>query len=164
MRDDDLLRSVTELLHAEAAALDDKRWDDWLALYAEDAEYWVPAWDSELEQTKDPNAEISFIYYDSRAGLEDRVYRLRLNQSSASIPLPRTCHLVTNIRAAPLGDGSCNVRANWQVHSYRFEKTTTFYGFYDYRLARNGACWRITRKKTTVLNDLIPTVLDFYSV
>src|SRR5690606_22133514 len=109
---DTLLTSVTDLLFAEAAALDEKRWDDWLTLFAEDVEYWVPAWDSEHEQTNDPNTEISFIYYDGRSGLEDRVYRLRLNQSSASIPLPRTCHQVTNIRARLQPDDTCEVKAN----------------------------------------------------
>jgi 3-phenylpropionate/cinnamic acid dioxygenase small subunit len=159
-----LLASVSSLLVAEASAVDEKRWDDWLALFTEDVEYWVPAWDSEDEQTKDPDREISFIYYNSRSGLEDRVFRLQLNQSSASIPLPRTCHLVTNIRAQPLGDGSCEAWANWQAHSYRLERTTTFYGFYEYLLRPNHAGWLIAKKKVVVLNDVIPTVLDVYSI
>jgi 3-phenylpropionate/cinnamic acid dioxygenase small subunit len=159
-----LLDSVSALLFAEAAALDEKRWDDWLALFSEDTEYWVPAWDSEHEATNDPDTEISFIYYDSRSGLEDRVFRLRLNQSSASIPLPRTCHQVTNIRAQLRADGNCAVKANWQAHSYRLQKATTFFGFYDYVLAPKEQGWLIAKKKVTVLNDVIPTVLDIYSV
>ena len=31
------------LPHREALFLDEQRWDDWLALYAEDVEYWAPA-------------------------------------------------------------------------------------------------------------------------
>lgn len=161
---DTVLTSVTDLLFAEAAALDEKRWDDWLTLFAENVEYWVPAWDSEHEQTSDPATEISFIYYDGRSGLEDRVYRLRLNQSSASIPLPRTCHQVTNIRARLQPDGNCEVKANWQTHSYRLQKSTSFFGFYDYVLTPKGQGWLIAKKKITVLNDVIPTVLDIYSI
>jgi 3-phenylpropionate/cinnamic acid dioxygenase small subunit len=161
---DTLLTSVTDLLFAEAAALDEKRWDDWLTLFAEDVEYWIPAWDSEHEQTSDPNTEISFIYYKGRSGLEDRIFRLRLNQSSASIPLPRTCHQVTNIRARLQPGGNCEVKANWQTHSYRLQKSTSFFGFYDYVLTPKEQGWLIAKKKITVLNDVIPTVLDIYSV
>jgi 3-phenylpropionate/cinnamic acid dioxygenase small subunit len=161
---DNLLAAVSGLLFEEAAAIDEKRWDDWLALFCDDVEYWVPAWDSEHEQTSDPDTEISFIYYNSRSGLEDRIFRLRLNQSSASIPLPRTCHLVTNIRVSLLSGGDCAVKANWQAHSYRLEKSTCFYGHYEYLLKPNGSGWLIARKKITVLNDVIPTVLDIYSI
>lgn len=161
---EDLLAAVSGLLFEEAAALDEKRWDDWLALFSEDVVYWVPAWDSEHEQTSDPDSEISFIYYNSRSGLEDRIFRIRLNQSSASIPLPRTCHLVTNIRALRRSDGNCEVRANWQAHCYRLRKSSCFYGYYDYLLKPEGKNWLITKKKITVLNDEIPTVLDIYSI
>ncbi|HWV55495.1 aromatic-ring-hydroxylating dioxygenase subunit beta [Pseudorhodoplanes sp.] len=161
---DSLSRSASALLFAESAAVDEKRWDDWLELFAEDVEYWVPAWDSEHELTNNPNTEISFIYYNSRSGLEDRIFRLRLNQSSASIPLPRTCHLVTNIRVAALADGYCEVKANWQTHSYRLQQSTTFYGYYEYLLRPSEPGWLIAKKKITVLNDVIPTVMDIYNI
>jgi 3-phenylpropionate/cinnamic acid dioxygenase small subunit len=56
------------------------------------------------------------------------------------------------------------VKANWQTNSYRFRKSTSFYGFYEYLLRPNGAAWLIARKKIVVLNDEIPTVLDIYSI
>ena len=28
----------------EAAYLDDRQWDEWLALFSTDCEYWVPSW------------------------------------------------------------------------------------------------------------------------
>jgi 3-phenylpropionate/cinnamic acid dioxygenase small subunit len=161
---ENLFASVSDLLFAEATALDEKRWDDWLALFTEDTEYWVPAWNAEHEQTSDPGREISFIYYDSRSGLEDRIFRLQLNQSSASIPLPRTCHLVTKIRVLLRPDGNCEVKANWLVNSYRLERSTSFYGFYEYLLMPKAPGWLIAKKKTIVLNDVIPTVLDIYSI
>ena len=34
-------------------------WDDWLALYTEDCEFWVPAWKSEDTPTADPGAEVA---------------------------------------------------------------------------------------------------------
>ena len=56
--------------------LDERRWDEWIALYAPDCEYWVPTWRDEENLTSDPQAELSHIYYANRAGLEDRVPHL----------------------------------------------------------------------------------------
>lgn len=159
------LRSeVTDFLASEAQAVDDRDWDTWLALHEETVEYWVPAWDSEYETTSDPQAEMSLIYYKGRAGLEDRVFRLRTGRSSASTPLPRTCHMVSNIRVLPQADGTVTVHTRWVVHLFRKGEQTQFFGHADYVLAAHAGGWRIRRKKIRVLNDLIPTVLDIYSV
>ena len=156
--------SVSEFLAREALYLDSQRWDEWLALYEESAEYWVPAWDSENEHTTDPRGEISLIYYSCRQGLEDRVFRLRTGRSAASTPLPRTCHLVSNILPSPNLDGTCSVSAKWVTHLYRKSQATHFFGQYDYLLVPDKDSWRIRKKRILVFNDRIPTVLDIYSV
>jgi 3-phenylpropionate/cinnamic acid dioxygenase small subunit len=157
-------QSVFDFISLEAALVDDKRWDEWLQLFAEDVEYWLPAWDSETEFTQDPGAELSLIYYAGRFGLEDRVYRLRTGTSSASTPPARTCHLVTNVLPTFDESGSCTVRASWQANVYRFKSTTTFYGSYNYLLVPNGDSWLIKKKRILVLNDVVPSALDIYSV
>ena len=65
-------------------------WDDWLALYTEDAEFWVPTWRDEHQLTEDPARELSFIYLQGRALLAERVFRITSGRSAASTPLPRT--------------------------------------------------------------------------
>jgi 3-phenylpropionate/cinnamic acid dioxygenase small subunit len=155
---------VCALLFEEAAALDEQRWDDWLALFAPDVVYWMPAWDSEHEMTQDPASEISLMYYSDRSGLEDRVWRIKSGMSSASTPLPRTCHLVTNIRVGAVSGDLLTVKANWQGNAYRHEKTDLFYGRYEYGLREQDGKLLIARKKIVLLNDLIPSVVDIYNV
>ena len=87
--DPELRRAAVELVDREGLLLDAKDWDAWLGLYLEDAEYWIPAWDDESTLTSDPNREMSLIYYPSRAGLEDRVYRIRSELSLASTRMHR---------------------------------------------------------------------------
>ena len=41
------IAAAQELLFREALCLDTRRWDDWLALYDEDATFWMPAWTDE---------------------------------------------------------------------------------------------------------------------
>ncbi len=156
------LPSVTTFLAREAQYVDDQNWDAWLALFEESVEYWVPSWDSEHDATSDPQSEVSLIYYNSRSGLEDRVFRLKTGRSAASTPMPRTCHMVSNILFEPLADNTCAVRSNWATHVCRAGVSSVFYGRADYVLAPHGTSWRIRRKKILLLNDLIPTVVDIY--
>jgi 3-phenylpropionate/cinnamic acid dioxygenase small subunit len=39
-----------------------------------------------------------------------------------------------------------------------------FFGRYEHGLRRVDGDWRIARKKILLLNDTIPTVVDFYSI
>jgi benzoate/toluate 1,2-dioxygenase reductase subunit len=57
----------------------------------------MPAWDDNDRIVEDPQAEISLIYYAKRSGLEDRVFRIKTERSSASTPEPRTSHNISNV-------------------------------------------------------------------
>jgi 3-phenylpropionate/cinnamic acid dioxygenase small subunit len=151
-----------ELLSLEALYLDRDQWDDWLALYMEDAIFWMPAWRSETETTQDPESELSLIYYKGRRNLEDRVWRARSGLSVASTPRPRVVHQVTNV----LVEDRDKVAASFATHLYdkRAGRTHVFFGRYEYKVVEAGQGWKIAEKKILLLNDTIPTVVDFYSV
>jgi 3-phenylpropionate/cinnamic acid dioxygenase small subunit len=152
------------LLTREALLLDRGDWDDWLALYTEDAIFWMPAWRDELNPTEDPDRELSLIYHKGRRNLEDRVWRARSGLSVASTPRPRVVHQVTNV----LVEGENKVAASFSTHVFdkRAERAHTFFGRYEYALVRTAGdgAWKIALKKILLLNDTIPTVVDFYSV
>ena len=82
--DHQMLATAIDVLQRESVYLDEQRWDEWLALYIADCEYWVPSWKNEETLTSNPQAELSHIYYATRAGLEDRVVRIRSRRSPAS--------------------------------------------------------------------------------
>ena len=58
----DYVARCADLLYTEARLIDQKAWDDWLALYLPEAEFWIPAWESENSYTTDPHNEISLIF------------------------------------------------------------------------------------------------------
>ncbi len=147
------------LLAREAYLLDARRWEDWLAMYETKAVFWVPTWRDDGLPVEDPNREISFIYHSDRAALEDRVWRLESGRSAASTPILRTAHTVT----AGLVEGDI-VNASWTCHVYdpKQRKQHVFFGRYEMRYAAHGADWRIAQKKILLLNDYIPTMIDFY--
>ena len=155
------------LLFQEVACLDEQRWDDWLELFCADCEYWVPSWKDEHEPTEDPRRELSLIYYRNRAGLEDRVWRVRSHRSVASSPLPRTHHVVTNVRASREAGSRClRGRSNWTVHQFRLKSRDVelMFGRYEHEWIEDGESWKIRRRKALLLNDLMPAMLDFYSL
>lgn len=105
---------------------------------------------------------MSLIYYPSRAGLEDRVFRIRTGKAASTVPMPRTLHQIGNVRIAEEGEGLLRVRVNWQTLFQRLDQTGSFFGHATYRLKPHGETWLIARKHIVLLNDRIDSVLDFY--
>jgi 3-phenylpropionate/cinnamic acid dioxygenase small subunit len=156
-----------DVLEREALYLDEWRWDEWLALFTEDCEFWMPAWKTGETMTSDPETELSHFYYASRAGLADRLVRLRSGRSAASTPLPRTTHMLANIRlVGPASDDRMRLRSSWVTHVYfpRTKQSHAFFGRSEHELGRDGDCWLIRRKKIVLQNDYIPTMLDINCV
>jgi 3-phenylpropionate/cinnamic acid dioxygenase small subunit len=159
------LASVLEVLQKDGTLLDEGRFDQWLTLYTEDCEFWVPTWRSENTLTEDPRTELSHIYFSSRGGLEDRVRRVRSGQSPASTPMPRTSHIVGNVLfLEPPLPARVRVRASWHcdVFFVRDNSTRACFGRSELELVNVTGDWKIRRKKIVLLNDYVATMLDFY--
>ena len=117
----------------------------------------------------DPDTELSLIWCQPRTRLAERVTRALSGRSVAAIPLPRTQHAVGNVLVdgnSPEPDGCLLVHANFTVHLYNLKKKSehVFFGRSEHRLAPHGGGWRIRAKKCVLLNDCLPTLLDFYCV
>jgi 3-phenylpropionate/cinnamic acid dioxygenase small subunit len=163
------LAVATELVAREGHLLDRRDWDAWLALYTQDAVFWVPAWRNESETVEDPDTEVSLIYHDSRLGLEERVHRLRTGKSVTTMPLPRTAHFSSGFLVAgatPAGSASdrIDLHSSWQVVIYQPRSAVqyTLAGRCEHRLVKSGDAWKIAEKKIILINDRVPTLVDFY--
>lgn len=151
-------------LYREARCLDDRDWDAWLDFYAPLASFWMPAWDDNDTLTEDPQSEISLIYYARRDGLEDRVFRLKTERSSASTPEPRTAHFIANVELLEQDAATVSLRFNWQTLSFRYKTLDTYFGTSFYTLDIAGARPLITAKKVVLKNDYIHHVIDIYHI
>ena len=155
--------SVVQFLGAEAMSLDERDWDRWLSLYTADCTYWLPAWRTEGDLVEDPKTELSLIYYNSRVGLEGRVFRIRTNRAASAQVLPRTTHMLNPIHVVRTETGLA-LRTHWTVHSVYEARVATYFGYAEYELVPEGSSWRIRSKKTVLQNDRVHEVLDFYNV
>lgn len=166
MVDPQMTGIAAHLLYSEARCLDQQDWDGWLAHYDEEVEYWVPAWKSESELVSDVRREVSQIYHQRRDELFERVLRIRTRKSVTAMPLPRTCHLIGNVIVDQASAERMVGTAAWTVHEYdpRVAKAHTHFGRYEFELGLREQGWKFRRKKTVLLNDRIPTVIDFYNL
>lgn len=155
-----------QMLFHEADCLDQKQWSAWAELYELDAVFWAPAWLDEYEVTNDPNSQLSLIYHSSRTQLQERISRIQSRKSITALPLPRTLHVISNVAVEAEDDSSLAIRSCWTVHVYdpRTFKQHLHFGTYRHRLRKADGIWRIAHKKIVVMNDRIPTILDFYSI
>src|SRR5439155_14321837 len=119
---------IQAFLFSEARALDDRQWDQWLEHYHPDASFWMPAWDDSDKLTSDPQSEMSLIYYPNRSGIEDRVFRIKTERSSASTPEPRTTHMISNIEVLSDDGSEITLRFNWVTHNFRYKVLDIFFG------------------------------------
>ena len=153
---------ICAFLYREARLLDDRAFEEWLECYSEAAEYWMPAWTDDDALTTDPQTEISLIYYANRKGLEDRVYRLNTERSSASTPEPRTAHFIGNVEVLETREGGVDLRYNWHTLAHRYQQTQQFFGTTFLTLDTSGETPKILKKKIVLKDDYIHQVIDVY--
>lgn len=156
--------AIQAFVFQEARALDERRWNDWLAFYAEDVEFWMPSWDDDDTLTVDPTREVSLIYYANRQGLEDRIFRIETERSSATIPDTRHAHGITNLEVLAQDETSAKVRFNWTTHSFRYDILDIYFGYSEYTIDTSGAKPLIKKKYVVLKNDYIHHVLDIYHI
>ena len=156
--------AIQSFVFQEARALDERRWADWLEFYAEDVEFWMPAWDEDDTLTTDPQREVSLIYYASRSGLEDRIFRIETERSSATMPDTRTSHNISNVELEGQEGDIVTVRFNWHTLSFRYKTIYQYFGMSRYRIDVSGAQPKIVDKYVVLKNDYINQVIDIYHI
>lgn len=130
------------VLH-ECALLDAWRLQDWLALWAEECGYWIPA----MPGQQSPHDTLSHVYDDRRL-LETRVRRFAHAMFHAQKPPSRTVRFATNLRREDAPDGTLRVLCSLQVAEFRNERQRSYFGECRYDLLPGGpAGFRIRLKR-----------------
>ena len=164
---DRVLRQVERFLYREALLLDERRFEEWVELFTDDAHYWMPV---RMDKPKRLGAEEfagkgELAFFDeTKDTLERRVARLATGLAWAEEPPSRTRHLITNIDVEE-GDAESQVFAgsNFIVYRTRLEtKQDLFVGRREDVLRRDGDSWKIARRK--ILLDMTVLFADNLSI
>jgi len=139
---------VERVLLREAALLDEGRLDEWLALYTDDATYWVP-----LERGQaDPSSTVSLIH-DDRALLEVRVRQFKHPRAHARTPMPRTVHQIGNVEVLEDDGRHLRVASTLVMVEFRSERQRVWGARVEHRLRREGLGLRIAAKRVDLVNS-----------
>lgn len=141
-------------LFAEARLLDERRFEEWEALFSDDGTYWVP-----IDPTKVAGQGISIIS-DDRKRLHERVYRLTQTPVLDQNPPSRTMRLVSNVEVEPDGKET-RLRCRQLITELRpgglgqagLNVVRLFPATCEYRLRRVNGAWRIVQKKVVLLDS-----------
>ena len=136
---------VQQFLFHEARLLDERRFGEWLELYAPDAEYWVPY----SPEQQSPRDHVS-LFYETVELLRMRIDRLQNDLSPLDTPKSRVSHFLSNVMVEE--GAELTARANLLYFEYRREEQRWFAGRATWRLRPDGSGFRIAAKRVDLLN------------
>lgn len=142
------IEGFRQLLHREAWLLDAHRFDEWLTLFTDDAQYWVP-----LEAGQTDPFNTSSIIHDDRALLELRVRQYTHPRAHARRPLARTVHQIGNVQLLDLDSDQSRVASTLVLIEYRQELQRTWAAIVEHRLRRVDGLWKIAAKRVDLINS-----------
>jgi len=146
----DVVHEIEQLLYGQAAALDEKRWADFIELFAEDGVYWMPA---QPEQTTWEG--VPAIFAEDRNLMTVRMKRLMHPHAWSQAPLWGTSHLVGNVRVEEAG-GEIVVRSRFHLMEFRRDASRHFAGSYLHHLRRTPDGFRIRLQRVDMVNAQQP--------
>ena len=141
---------LEEFLFLEAALLDNWQLDEWLALFAVGARYFVPP--AGADDDADP-ATTLFYVADDYHRLCERVKRLNKRTAHAEFPRSRCRRMVSNVRLLAGDAMRFTVTSNYVTRRSKLGVTDTFFGHHLYEMTRIDGQLRILSKKTFLDQD-----------
>lgn len=153
----DAQHAVEQFLYREARLLDERRWDEWLKLFAPEGMYWVPLAPGQT----DPINHASLFYEDAMLR-EVRARRLENTRALSQQPPSRTAHLLSNVMLEAL-EPEIVVRSMFHLLEWRKLEQRTHGGSYTHHLLRDGASYRIRLKRVDLINcDAVHEALQVF--
>jgi 3-phenylpropionate/cinnamic acid dioxygenase small subunit len=168
-----LVQDVAEFLYREAELLDERRYEEWLGLLADDIRYWMPMrrnvkfGDAEREFTRE-TTDINW-FDEGKETLTRRVKQILTGIHWAEEPVSRISHLVSNVQVIEATPSVADaqevaVKCRFLIYRNRVEtETDILVGKREDLLRRVGGDWRIARRKIILdQNVLLSKNLTFF--
>ena len=168
-----LKQAIEEFLYREAELLDERRYEDWLALLDDDVRYWMPMrrnvrfGELEREFTRE-GLDINW-FDEGKDTLTRRVQQILTGVHWAEEPLSRICHMISNIqllhvRPSVLEPVEVVVKCRVLIYRNRVQtETDILVGKREDVLRRVNGQWKIAQRKVILdQNVLLAKNLTFF--
>jgi 3-phenylpropionate/cinnamic acid dioxygenase small subunit len=143
-------RDLAAVVVLEAQLIDDGRWDDWLALFADDCRYWIPL--AGAAQAED--APYNALADEDRLLLALRVARLKNPRAHSQHPRSRCQHVLQrpSIVDSDQRSGRHLLRTPFLYVESRGDRTVTLAGTAHHRLVETEGAVRIALKRIDLVD------------
>jgi len=142
------MNEVEQFIYREARLADEHRYEEWEALWTDDAVYWVPYGSDD----SDPATQMSVIY-DNRSRIATRIKQFQTGKRHAATPLPRVRRIVSNIELLDeAGADEIEAGANFVAYESRERGITLWAGRTEYRLKRTPEL-KMSAKHVYLINN-----------
>jgi len=138
--------AVGAFILREARLLDERRYAEWLDLFAEEGVYWIPTQPGQAS----PHAALSIVY-EPRSLLAVRVERLSRSEMHVQSPPSRTVHHVSAIEVDGDEARSALIVAEWRGGEARW-----FAGRVTHKLKNEDGRLRIVLKRVDLIDGEAP--------
>ncbi|VTU40794.1 Benzene 1,2-dioxygenase subunit beta [Variovorax sp. PBS-H4] len=142
------MREAQDFVAHEAALLDAGRFDDWLALFADDGHYWVPL---QGAAQADPLSHNS-IAYEDRLLLQLRIERLKNPRAHSQHPRSHCQHVLQRSVVEQDDEAGLALATPFIYVEARGDEQTLLAGTCRHLLVRHGEAFLIRRKRIDLLN------------
>jgi 3-phenylpropionate/cinnamic acid dioxygenase small subunit len=168
-----LERELENFLYMEADLLDNRRYEDWLDLFTEDARYWMPLRRNYKfgQESQENSRELEDLAWfdENKTTLRLRVKQIMTGIHWAEEPPSRISHFVTNIRlieAHPSVAEPSEVKLSSRFLVYRNrlqDETDILVGKREDVLRKENRGWKIARRNIFLdQNVLLSKSLTFF--
>ena len=148
-------KAVAEFLYREGRLADEARYAEWLALWTDDAVYWVPA---TTAPDPDPETRLSHIY-DTRTRLETRIKLLQTGHRYSQEPASLMRRLISNIEVEEARDGLLIAGSNFILAELSIQAKSEMHwwvGRATHHLRRVDGLLRMSQKKVVLITAAEP--------
>lgn len=143
------LAELEAFVHHEVRLLDERRFEEWMDLFAEDGYYWAPT-----QPGQESPLRTASLFYDDRQAMRARFTRLKHPRIHVQTPPSRTRHVVSGVQVeSPQHPGECRLTSNFIMLEYRpgYEQRV-FGGQFLHRLRYADGRLKIVVKRAELIN------------
>ena len=168
-----LKQKLEDFLYHEAELLDERRYEAWLALLADDVRYWMPMRRNvkfgELEREFTREGQDINWFDEGKETLTRRVQQILTGVHWAEEPLSRLCHMISNVQIlhvqpSVVEPAEVTVKCRFLIYRNRVEtETDILVGKREDVLRRVNGQWKISQRKVVLdQNVLLAKNLTFF--
>jgi 3-phenylpropionate/cinnamic acid dioxygenase small subunit len=164
-----LKAEIEEFFNTEAELLDQRQFVQWLDLFADDLQYFMPLYRNvafgDQAQSELTRRDTDTCWFDDdKETLVKRVGQILTGKHWAEEPLSRVCHIVSNVQIVKAEMPEITVKSRFLIYRNRLQDEENFFvGKREDILRKVNGQWKIA-KRTIYLdqNVLIPKNLTVF--